>query len=253
MEVGWALAKHSVQFTIFFKSVGSRPNLHFQVKKSDLTMAGHEVNLLAHFLQQEIDIQRERGRTEAIKKISGKFDKNYFDGEPIYGYGGLHYNPSRWPETIDEFQKYYGLSKDHSVLDIGCAKGFMLHEMVQVIPGIKVVGMDISQYAINHAIQSMRQQCLVACASQLPFEDKSFDLVISIAVLTNLDLKSLRNAIYEIERVKRIHSFIAVDVFNKDARPLTAKTIMNADEWRQFFNETGYSGDYTFLSQNLSG
>jgi ubiquinone/menaquinone biosynthesis C-methylase UbiE len=216
-------------------------------------MTGHEINLLAHFLQQELDIKIENERTEFVKKISCKFDKNYFDGEPIYGYGGFHYNSNLWPETIREFQKYYGLTKEHSVLDIGCAKGFMIHDIAKLIPGIMVKGVDISHYAINHVIEDMRPHCNVACASQLPFEDHSFDLIISIAVLTNLDLTMLRRAIHEIERVKRAHSFIAIDVFNQDACPLTAKTIMSADEWRQFFNETGYTGDYTFLSKNLLG
>ena len=215
-------------------------------------MAGHEVNLLAHFPRQEMDIKQERGRTESAKKIACKFDKNYFDGDSDCGYGGFFYNPNRWPETIREFQKHYGLTKEHSVLDIGCAKGFLLHDMAKLIPGIMVKGVDVSQYAISHAIEDMRPHCFVASASQLPLADNSFDLIISIAVLTNLDLKSLQCAIHEIERVKRTHSFIAIDVFNKEAQPLTAKTIMNANEWRHFFYETGYTGDYTFLSQNLA-
>jgi len=146
-------------------------------------MVGHEVNLLAHFLLQEMDLKEERERTESVKKISCKFDKNYFDGDPVYGYGGFLYNPNRWPETIREFQKHYGLTKEHSVLDIGCAKGFMLHDMEKLIPGIMVKGIDISQYAISHAIENMKPHCFVACASQLPFADNSFDLIISIAVV----------------------------------------------------------------------
>ena len=43
-----------------------------------------------------------------------------------------------------------------SVLDVGCAKGFMLHDFKQLMPAMTVAGVDISEYAIENAIETMK-------------------------------------------------------------------------------------------------
>ena len=55
----------------------------------------------------------------------------------------------------------------------------------------------------------------------------------------------------EIERVSRNGSFVTVDAYRIDDERermhgwnLTAKTIMHVDEWKVFFKETGFTGDY---------
>ena len=51
--------------------------------------------------------------------------------------------------------------------------------------------------------------------------------------------------------VSKKHSFITVDAYRNDrekelmyAWNLTAKTMMHVDEWKSFFKEVGYTGDY---------
>src|SRR5207302_6332721 len=61
---------------------------------------------------------------------------------------------------------------------VGCAKGFMLHDLALLIPGITVQGIDISPYAIEHAVADMKSHVQVADAKALPFSDKSFDVEI---------------------------------------------------------------------------
>ena len=137
------------------------------------------------------------------------------------------------------------------MLDVGCAKGFMLHDIAEAIPGITLQGIDISEYAITNAIEDVKPNIQVADARELPFEDDSFDVVISINTVHNLEKDELAKALKEIERVSRGKSFITVDAYNSDeekermyAWNLTAKTIMSVDEWVKFFAEVGYSGDY---------
>jgi len=55
----------------------------------------------------------------------------------------------------------------------------------------------------------------------------------------------------EVERVNSRGSFITVDAYRNDkekermeAWNLTAKTVMHVDEWKQFFDDIGYTGDY---------
>jgi len=211
-----------------------------------------EINLMANYPRTKRDTA-ERGKTKTTedRMIARKFGKAFFDGSRDQGYGGFTYHSKYWEPVIPDFQKQYQLSNESAVLDIGCAKGFMLHDMRRLIPGITVKGIDVSEYAINHAIDSVKKDCQVACATQLPFPDTSFDCVISITTLHNLEMPELIKALQEIERVKRQHSFITVDAYHNDeekermdAWNLTAKTVLHVDEWKKLFKEVGYTGDY---------
>jgi ubiquinone/menaquinone biosynthesis C-methylase UbiE len=127
----------------------------------------------------------------------------------------------------------------------------MLHDLAELIPGITVKGVDISEYAIENTIEDMKDHVQVANATTLPFPDNSFDVVISINTVHNLERDECAKALREIQRVSRGNSFITVDAYRNDeekermyAWNLTAKTIMSVDEWVQFFDEIGYTGDY---------
>ena len=145
----------------------------------------------------------------------------------------------------------YNLTKNSSVLDIGCGKGFMLHDLVEAIPGIEVSGIDISEYAISNCIETMKPFLQVGDARLLPFPDNSFDVVISITTLHNLDEDDFKISIQEIERVSKKHSFITLDAYRNEeeriameAWNLTALTVMSVDDWKAFFKDVGYTGDY---------
>ena len=77
-------------------------------------------------------------------KISKKYEFDYWDGDRKYGYGGFSYNKKFWSPVVPTFQKYWGLKLSNSVLDVGCAKGFMIYDFLQQIPGLKIQGIDIS-------------------------------------------------------------------------------------------------------------
>lgn len=213
---------------------------------------GKEIDLLVNYPQTKRNV-KERGieKTEEDRAVARKFGKEFFDGDRKHGYGGFSYISRFWQPVIPTFQKYWGLSSNTYVLDIGCAKGFMLYDMVQLIPGITVRGIDISEYAIENAKEEVKDFLSVANAKQLPFDDNSFDIVISINTVHNLAVEDLAVALQEIERVSRGKSFITVDAYRTDEEKqrmfswnLTAKTIMSVDEWVSFFDDVGYTGDY---------
>jgi SAM-dependent methyltransferase len=213
---------------------------------------GREIDLLEKYPKTKRNVE-ERGvaKTEEVRKIARQFGPEFFDGNREFGYGGFKYSPRFWQPVIPAFQKHFDLKADSSVLDVGCAKAFMMHDLVELIPGIKVKGVDISQYAIENVIEDMRPHVQVANALELPFPDKSFDLVISINTIHNLDRDGCAQALREIERVTSKGAFITVDAYRNEeekermyAWNLTAKTIMSVDEWISFFKEVGYTGDY---------
>lgn len=211
-----------------------------------------EVNLLKNYPKSKRKINaRAEKKTEAVRKIARKFSREYFDGERIYGYGGYHYHPRFWEKVVSDFQKYYRLTGKSSVLDVGCGKGFMLYDFVRLIPGITVAGIDISDYAIAHALSSVRPYLKVGNAKLLPYPDKSFDLVISINTIHNLPIADCKKALKEISRVAKKHSFITVDAYHTLAEKkrmedwnLTARTFMSVNEWEKLFSQVGFAGDY---------
>ncbi len=213
---------------------------------------GKEIDLLANYPKTKRNVElRGQKKTEEHRQIARQFGKDFFDGDREVGYGGFKYFPHFWQPVIPTFKAYWQLDAQSSLLDVGCAKGFMLHDIAELIPGITVKGIDISNYAIENAIEDMRPHVQVGNAIELPFPDQSFDVVVSINTIHNLEKAQLALALKEIERVKRRGAFITVDAYKTDEEfermmswNLTAKTIMHVDEWVAFFSEVGYTGDY---------
>lgn len=213
---------------------------------------GKEIDLLVNYPKPNRDVTgRAQSKSEDDRALARKFGKEFFDGDRSHGYGGFSYNPRFWEPVVPTFQSHWNIVPGNSLLDIGCAKGFMMYDFHRLIPDIKVEGIDISDYAIENGMEDMKPFMQVASADDLPYEDNSFDYAISITTLHNFDDDNLIKALKEIERVSKKGSFITVDAYTNDeekermyAWNLTAKTILHVDEWKLLFEEAGYTGDY---------
>ena len=213
---------------------------------------GAEVNLLDQYPRSKRPIdERAAVVTDADRAISRRFGKDYFDGDRRHGYGGYSYHPRFWQATVKRIRDYYRLSEHASLLDVGCAKGFMLHDFKELMPDLTIAGLDISDYAIEHASETVRPFLRVGNAKALPFEDKSFDLAIAINTVHNLPLEECKQALREVQRVSRRHAFVTVDAWRTEAERerlmkwvVTCRTAMHVDDWKRLFAETGYTGDY---------
>lgn len=217
-----------------------------------------EINLMDLYPRSKRPIE-ERGKliTDRDHAIARQFGKEYFDGDRIHGYGGYNYHPRFWQATVKRFRDHYGLAENAAVLDVGCAKGYMLHDFKELMPNMTVAGIDISRYAIENAKETVKPFLREGNATKLDFQDSSFDLVISINTVHNLPLEECRQALKEIQRVTRKHAFITVDAWrNEEERAnllkwnLTALTYMHVDDWKELFREVGYTGDhYWFIAE----
>ena len=213
---------------------------------------GKEINLLKNYPRTKRNIfDREKQKSEEDRRVARKFQKDFFDGDRRHGYGGFFYNSKFWQPVIPDLREYWNLSSDSSILDVGCAKGFMLYDFSKLIPGIHLKGIDISEYAIDNSISEIKKFVQVADAKKLPFPDNCFDVVVSINTVHNLERSECALALQEISRVSKKYSFITVDAYRNDeekkrmlAWNLTGKTIMSVEEWKLFFKEVGYTGDY---------
>lgn len=210
-----------------------------------------EINLMDCYPRSKRPIAQRAKVSDADRALSRQFGKDYFDGDRMHGYGGYNYHPRFWQETVKRFRDHYRLRDDARILDVGCAKGFMLHDFKQLMPNATVAGVDISSYAIDNAIDTMKPFLQVGNVTDLPFPDRSFDLVIAINTVHNLDLDGCKQGLRELERVSRGHGFIVVDAWrNQQERQMledwvvTCRTHMHTDEWKKLFAEVGFTGDY---------
>ena len=213
---------------------------------------GQEIDVLVNYPKAKRDLTaRLESKSEESRAIGRKFGFDYFDGDRNHGYGGFSYNSRFWQPVIPTIVETYQISNQSKVLDVGCAKGFFLYDLKQVFPEISIKGIDISEYAISHSLPEVKQELQVGNATALPFADSTFDFVMSINTIHNLNRNDCAKSLQEIERVTKGNSFITVDAYRNDeekarmeAWNLTALTMMSVDEWKDFFLEVGYSGDY---------
>ena len=182
--------------------------------------------------------------------VATQFGADYWDGDRRYGDGGYAYD-GRWRPMAQKIAGHYGLKPGMRVLDVGCGKGYLLFEFTQVVPGIEVAGLEISDYAIQHAKPEVRETIRQGNATELPFETKSFDLVVSLGCLHNLANYDLDRAAREIERVGKSAKYIMVESFRTEAEKanllywqLTCRAFHSPEEWEWLLGQAGYTGDY---------
>ena len=190
-------------------------------------------------------------------KVARKFEKDFWDGERKYGYGGYKYIPNLQTPLAKRLIEYYKLTDSSHILDVGCGKGFLLYEIKKIIPNINVVGFDISKYAILNSKSEIRENLFnLKAQEKYPFKDNEFDLVISVNTLHNLIIQDLEKALNEIQRVGK-KQYIVVEsyrniseLFNLQCWALTAECFFSKEEWLWLFKKFGYKGEYELIYFN---
>ena len=192
-------------------------------------------------------------KVEAMLKAK-EYERDYWDGDRKYGYGGYRYMAGRWKPVAEALIARYNLTNDSRVLDVGCGKAYLLYEIQLLLPGANLVGFDISQHGLGDRHPDFKGRLFTHRAEETyPFADKEFDLVISLATLHNLRLFELKQALSEIERVGR-NAYLMMEsyrneleMFNLECWALTAESLLDEAEWIWIFGEFGYTGDYEFI------
>ncbi len=211
-----------------------------------------EVNLLARLPKSKRNVKaREHAKTDEHIRVSREYGEMYFDGPREYGYGGYRYD-GRWVAIAEDMIAHFALKPGMRVLDVGAAKGFLVKDFMIACPGLEAFGLEISEYALKHCEPEVVGRLHLGNAVSLPFPDHSFDAVISLNTLHNLERPQLITALQEIMRVtKDGKAFVQVDSYrNEEERAifldwvLTAHTHDYPDGWLKLFDEAGYTGDY---------
>lgn len=194
-------------------------------------------------------------RTIESRIIASYRDKEYYDGDRNNGYGGFKYD-GRWQDVADFMYKEYKLSKDSAILHIGCEKGFLLHDFHEKYPDLKVCGTEISAYAVENSMPSIKSYVqIIDSFKKLPYGDHEFDLVLAMGVVYCLTLSDAISCLKEIQRVGKGKSFITLAAYKNEEDAamfkqwtLLGSTILHVDEWLKVLHHAGYTGDYTFYT-----
>ncbi|KAB2939015.1 MAG: class I SAM-dependent methyltransferase [Hyphomicrobium sp.] len=209
-----------------------------------------EINLMRHYPRTQRKLTRPRALDPINAAAALRFGREYFDGSREQGYGGYRYD-GRWIPIALDIVEHFGLKAGQRVLDVGCAKGFLVKDLMDVCPGLEVFGLDISEYAITNCVPEAKGRLVLGSADALPFGSGSFAAVVSINTLHNLERSRLITALQETERLSPGRSYVQVDAYHNDAERdfflgwcLTAKTFLKPADWRALFAEAGYHGDY---------
>ena len=209
-----------------------------------------EFNLLGSLPRCGRNIDARVANKEVNRALALRFGSEYFDGTREQGYGGYHYD-GRWKEVAKRAIKHWNLKPGDRVLDIGCAKGFFVKDLRDALPGLDVLGIDISDYALEHAHPDAKPYLRKASCDALPFEKNSFKAVFAINTVHNLDRDGCFRAFREIERVAPGGGFVQVDAYRTEQERelflewmLTAKTFDTPAGWLSMFERAGFTGAY---------
>jgi 2-polyprenyl-3-methyl-5-hydroxy-6-metoxy-1,4-benzoquinol methylase len=115
---------------------------------------------------------------------------------------------SSFEHALDELM---ARAEPHSLLDVGCGEGVLVHRWAQTLPGRRVVGIDLEEESIQ-AGWSQRQapnlEYRTMPAEDLPFSDDEFDLATAIEVLEHVP--DPEHTVAEMARCAERHLLVSV-------------------------------------------
>lgn len=210
-----------------------------------------QVGLLGKLPGTKRDVNaRALAKTRERVAVARQFGEMYFDGPREYGYGGYRYD-GRWIPVARDMIRHFGLNVGDRILDIGCAKGFLVKDLMKACPGLEAFGLDISEYALMRCEKEVVGRLHLGTATKLPFPDNSFDAIVSINTIHNLDRSGVVMALREIERLAPGRAFVQVDSYHTpEQRELFMRWVLTAkfhdypQGWVSVFEEAGYTGDW---------
>jgi cyclopropane fatty-acyl-phospholipid synthase-like methyltransferase len=181
-----------------------------------------------------------------------KYDKSYFDDAKLgIGYG-KYKNDGRFEESAKKFIKFFKLKKKSNILEIGCAKGYLINELKK--KGMNVYGIDVSKYAVSKSHKDIKKNIIIRNIEKgIPFEDNFFDLIISKDTLPLIKLNSLKNVINEINRVSKNKKniFLQIQGVSKVSKANmlkkwdpTHKICLTKFQWSKKLKNFNYKGHY---------
>jgi ubiquinone/menaquinone biosynthesis C-methylase UbiE len=169
---------------------------------------------------------------------------------------------SRWhsylTNTLTFLKDYLNLSGDEIILDIACGTGELERLLLENFPYLRILGVDISEKMLDIARSKLADrpnlEFLKASAIALPFQDHSFDLVVTASALHYFERPV--DSLKEMHRILKPNGKLivmdwcrdywlckALDLFLKISDP-AHKTCYSQRELRELLSTSGFeTGD----------
>ena len=191
-------------------------------------------------------------RTIINRIIANDFDHKFYDGNRINGYGGFKYD-QRWKIFLKKIIKKYNLTKNSKVLDMGAKKGFFIKDLMDLVPGINVCGVEDHEYPIKKSLPSVRKKITyVSTYYDIKYKKNYFDFVHAHNSIYRYSLRDIVRIIKKINYISK-KSHITVPSYDSENDrkkyydwSLHCGLILKEKEWKQMFKFLKYNGDYYF-------
>lgn len=134
-----------------------------------------------------------------------------------------------------------------SVLEVGCNTGPNLNRIEQAFPGIRIGGCDLNAPALEMAEKRLRPGANLKVSSvlSLPFDTKSFNVVLADAVLMYVEPRDIRQALREMDRVA-MNGIIIVDWFDE-----SLEGVLKDHHWTRNYTELLKELGYDVFTKKL--
>jgi uridylate kinase len=140
---------------------------------------------------------------------AGFYDRDYFRGKK--GGHRIRSTESFWGSVFHNAMNFMRAASikyfinPKNCLDVGCGMGYLVKWLRFF--GIDAYGIDFSPHAKQLVPPKIQRYVKVADVSDIPYDDNSFDLVVSYNLLQHLEMSKIKGAIKETIRVSRKHIF----------------------------------------------
>ncbi len=153
-----------------------------------------------------------------IKNYYKNSEISYVENQDYYDSFAQIYENKRgqgYHQMIDDLEiaileKY--LHKTDKVLELGCGTGLILKEIDKKVS--KATGVDLSEKMLEKA-RERGLDVYQSEASEMPFEDNTFDLVYSYKVLAHIE--AIEKTLHEIKRVLKPGGTAVLEFYNRNS------------------------------------
>ena len=150
-----------------------------------------------------------------------------------------YWDPQDHPSKRFLKERIAAFSPVSSIIEIGCASGANLYGLAREYPQARLVGIDVNMTAVQYGNSHLAQkgitniELLVGKADELEkFQDKSFDIVFTSALLIYIGPDKIEEVIKGMVRItKRALVLIELHLFDSRGRPKDALGIYRHDNW----------------------
>lgn len=147
------------------------------------------------------------------------------------------------------------LNKPVKILDVGCSHGLAVEKMIT--QGIDAYGIDPSNTAIEYCKSRKLNTCIVGSATEMPYSDNFFDIIVSSDTLEHILMNDLDKMAHEFKRICSGYFILSIAcdeegnkselnalkmISNKFDGITTLHTaLLTPDQWDELFKKHGMS------------